>query len=419
MYQKPKGTYDVTPLESQMWRTLESNIHQLMKLYQYMYVRTPIFESYDVFHRHNEHSDMVTKETYDFKDRSDRMLTLRPEGTAGVIRSVVEHKLIQPGHVLKLYYVGPNYRYERPQKGRFREFYQFGVEVIGDAHPTLDVDVMMLAYEVVKTLNIPNVLIAVNYLGTNETRNRYIHALKEYLLPIENDLSNESKQRLHTNPLRILDSKQKEDQSIVERAPKIIDVFTHEERAYFDAVIQLLETSQIPYKIDHRLVRGLDYYSHCVFEIQADSEGLGSQNALGGGGRYDTLISEMGGPNVSGIGFAFGMERLLLASHANFNHEPIDIIIITQDQDVYSYAYPLLTQLRQQHFNVYYDFAYKSMKAQFKYASLVQAQYAVIIGLNEVNSQRVTVKNLKTFSQETIDLDALIPYLKTNLGVNQ
>ncbi len=417
MYQKPKGTYDVTPLESQLWRHLETKIHQLMHTYQYTYVRTPIFESYDVFHRHNEHSDMVTKETYDFKDRSDRLLTLRPEGTAGVIRSVIEHKMIQPGVVLKLYYLGPNYRYERPQKGRFREFYQFGVEVIGDAHPSLDVDVMMTAYDLIKMLDIKNVTIALNYLGDSDTRKRYVNVLKDYLLPFEESLSHESKQRLHNNPLRILDSKQKEDQMIVKEAPNIIDVLSHEERAYFDAVIMLLKESQIPYKIDHRLVRGLDYYAHCVFEIQAESDELGAQNALGGGGRYDQLIREMGGPGVSGIGFAFGMERLLLAMPQKDVAQKVDIAIITQHADVYTYAYPILQLLRTQPFNVHYDFSYKSMKAQLKYASSLDAQYALIIGTDELEKQTITVKNLKAFSQETIPLDDLVSYLKTHLGV--
>mgnify|MGYP001552519555 CR=1 FL=1 len=412
MFQKPKGTYDVTPKESHLWTTLESHIHALMKKYHYSYVRTPVFETYDVFHRQSEQSDMVNKETYDFKDRGDRMLTLRPEGTAGVIRSVIENKLIKPGHVLPLYYMGPNYRYERPQKGRFREFYQFGVEVIGDAHPSLDADVMILAYELIQGLNIPNVTIKMNYIGTTETRTKYTAALVSYFSPLKDSLSKESQLRLEKNPLRILDSKQKEDQTYISQAPNIHTFLTSEEVSYLDAVMMLLKANQVNVELDHRLVRGLDYYAHIVFEIQADVEGLGSQNALGGGGRYDHLVKELGGPDISGIGFAFGMERLLLAMNTTDPSNQVDIMIITQDEKIFPYAYELLSQFRAQGLNVFYDFAYKSMKSQLKQASQIGATYAIIIGEDEVKNNTVTIKNLIAFEQITIPKQDINTYIK-------
>ncbi len=312
--QKVKGTYDVLPSESYKWLFLEKHIHQVMKKHQIDYVRTPVFEYFDVFHRQSEASDMVTKETYDFEDRSGRKITLRPEGTAGVIRSIIENKLITPNHVLKTYYLGANYRYERPQKGRYREFYQTGVEVIGDKQALLDAEIIQIAYEIVSTIGIKDVVVKINHLGDSKSRLNFKNALKAFLEPLKDQLSEDSKMRLESNPLRILDSKVPSDQALLKGAPVLYDFLTESDQMYFTLVTDILNQYHIPYIVDEKLVRGLDYYAHVVFELQANIEGFGSQNALGGGGRYDDLVAELGGPHMSGIGFALGLERLLLAA---------------------------------------------------------------------------------------------------------
>lgn len=416
MFQKPKGTYDVTPNESHAWRTLETIIHETMHQFNYHYMRTPLFESSDVFHRHSEHSDMVTKETYDFQDRGNRPLTLRPEGTAGIIRSIVENKLIQPGHILPVYYIGPNYRYERPQKGRFREFYQFGVEVIGTPHPSLDADVIILGFRLLQKLTINKPRVLLNSIGSLDTRKKYLQALISYFTPYKDELSKESQHRLKQNPLRILDSKQKEDQIIVSNAPKIIDYLSEEERTYFEEVCLLLDRAEVSYAVTHTLVRGLDYYANTVFEFVSESEVLGTQNALGGGGRYESLVQELGGPEVSGIGFAFGMERLLMVSNLSNPSSVVDVCIITQDASVYAYAYETLLALRSSGIHVFYDFSYKSMKAQLKHASALGATYALIIGEEEYKKHTIAVKDLKTFNQTTINQHDIHTYLLEKLG---
>jgi histidyl-tRNA synthetase len=420
MIQKPKGTYDVTPQESHQWRYLEDHIHALMKKNQYAYVRTPIFEHYEVFHRSNEASDMVKKETYDFLDRGERKLTLRPEGTAGVLRSFIEGKRYLIGHHEKLYYIGSNYRYERPQKGRFREFYQVGVEVIGDKHPTLDADVIALAYDIVSMLHIKDVSIHLNYLGGKETRKQFQDSLVAYLKPLKEQLSEDSKTRLETNPLRILDSKDLKDQEILKQAPQLKSFLSEEEKHYDDSLKHILKTLHIPFIEDAHLVRGLDYYGHTVFEIHADMEGFGSQNALGGGGRYDHLISEMGGPDVSGIGFAFGMERLLLAielsNQSVAKQTPYDVIVIPNERMYGNDAYILSKQLKNEGLQVYFDFGIKPVKTQLKYASNHAISYAVFVD-SDLETQQVHLKDLNTFTQETYSVLEMTQLLKQKRGL--
>jgi histidyl-tRNA synthetase len=421
MYQRVKGTYDVTPTEGRAWRELENQLHQIMSRYHIDYVRTPIFEYKDVFHRQDEHSDMVTKETYNFKDRSDRELTLRPEGTAGVIRSIVENKLYVPGHTLKVYYLGANYRYERPQKGRYREFYQVGVEVIGDPTPIIDAEVITLAYELIKQLRIQGAVVKINHLGSSITRKQYQSALIHYLTPLKDQLSSESQARLSLNPLRILDSKSKTDQAILNDAPKLNAFLTDEDRHYMQSVLSILDQSNIPYEINDQLVRGLDYYSQVVFEIQSNLEGFGAQNALGGGGRYDHLVKELGGHDVSGIGFAFGMERLLIAQSLSHSEQHIshslDAFIITLGKESTIHAYLLMDRMRRQGLNVSMDYQVKSMKSQLKQALDFRSKFAILLGSDEISNQEVTVKNLQTEQQITMKETELFTYLSSQLGV--
>lgn len=418
--QKVKGTYDVLPQDSSQWLFLERHIHNVMKKHQISYVRTPVFEYYDVFHRQTEASDMVTKETYDFEDRSGRKITLRPEGTAGVIRSIVENKLIAPNHVLKTYYLGANYRYERPQKGRYREFYQTGVEMIGDKDAILDAELIQIAYELISQLGIKQIVVKLNHLGDHESRLAYKEALKKYLEPFKDQLSEDSQSRLSSNPLRILDSKIPSDQALLKDAPRLDQFISQEDKSYFEEIINILNTHKIPYEIDTKLVRGLDYYAHVVFEIQALIEGFGSQNALGGGGRYDNLVSELGGPNISGIGFALGLERLLLAcelqgiSIEDSNH--IDVAVLHLDKHVKKEAYEIYKFLQKNNINVEFDFSNKTFKTQLKNAIQSNLSYVIIIGEEEVVNNTIQIKNLKAETQETVKKDDLLNYLSKQLG---
>ena len=418
--QKVKGTYDVLPQDSTQWLFLEHHIHNVMKKHHISYVRTPVFEYYDVFHRQTEASDMVTKETYDFEDRSGRKITLRPEGTAGVIRSIVENKLIAPNHVLKTYYLGANYRYERPQKGRYREFYQTGIEMIGDKDPILDAELIQIAYELISKLGIKQVVVKLNHLGDHESRFAFKDALKNYLEPFKDQLSEDSKSRLSSNPLRILDSKIPSDQALLKDAPRLDQFISDEDQKYFQDIIKILNTQKIPYEIDTKLVRGLDYYAHVVFEIQTHIEGFGSQNALGGGGRYDNLVSELGGPDVSGIGFALGLERLLLAcqlqgiSFEDSNH--IDVAVLHLDKHVKKEAYDIYKFLQINDINVDFDFSNKTFKTQLKNAIQSNLNYVIILGEEEVVNNTVQIKNLKAETQETVKKDDLLNYLNKQLG---
>lgn len=413
--QKVKGTYDVLPNESHKWLFLEKHIHMMMKKHQVDYVRTPVFEYFDVFHRQTEASDMVTKETYDFEDRSGRKMTLRPEGTAGVIRSIVENKLITPNQILKTYYLGANYRYERPQKGRYREFYQTGVEFIGEKNALLDAEIIQIAYEIVHTLGIQEVVVKLNHLGNTDTRLKYQNALKSFLVPLKDQLSEDSKMRLESNPLRILDSKVPSDQAILKNAPVLKEFLTDTDQAYFKSVIKIIEQYHIPYEIDEKLVRGLDYYSHVVFEIQANIDGFGSQNALGGGGRYDDLVAELGGPNVSGIGFALGLERLIIAAELqgiSFKEDELhQVAVLHMDHESKNQAYHIYKKLLNEGIHVTFDFSNKAFKTQLKHAILHQYAYAIIIGKDEIDTNTVQIKNLVTQTQEVVSMKDIMTYL--------
>ena len=419
--QKVKGTYDVLPSESYKWLFLEKHIHKVMKRHQIDYVRTPVFEYFDVFHRQSEASDMVTKETYDFEDRSGRKITLRPEGTAGVIRSIIENKLITPNHVLKTYYLGANYRYERPQKGRYREFYQTGVEVIGDKQALLDAEVIQIAYEVVSTIGIKDVVVKINHLGDAKTRLNFKNALKSFLEPLKDRLSEDSKMRLESNPLRILDSKVPSDQALLKGAPVLYDFLTASDQMYFTLVTDILNEYQIPYIVDEKLVRGLDYYAHVVFELQANIDGFGSQNALGGGGRYDDLVAELGGPHISGIGFALGLERILLAAELQgitFKDETSQYVsVLHMDSESKIEAYRIYKRLLHNGIDVSFDFSSKAFKTQLKHAISNKHTFAIIVGKDEIDSNTVQIKHLLTQTQEVVSMNDILTYLKKQKGL--
>ena len=303
-FSKPKGTYDVLPKESARWQNIESLIREICSIFNYKEIRTPMFESTGLYHRSaGETSDVVSKETYDFKDRGDRSMTLRPEGTAGVVRSYIENKLYADQMVQKLFYIAPMFRYERQQKGRYRQHVQFGTEVFGSADPALDAEVISLAVTLYKVLGLRNIKVKLNSLGDTQSRENYRQALLNHFEGHQDELCADCQVRLEKNPLRVLDCKVDREKEIMKTAPQLIDHLVEEDRAYFLKVQQYLKSMGINYEYDATLVRGFDYYTHTIFEIQADIEGFGAQNTLCGGGRYNKLVAELGGPTVPAIGF--------------------------------------------------------------------------------------------------------------------
>jgi histidyl-tRNA synthetase len=317
--QRPKGTADLLPSNSLKWQYIEETAKIILGDYQFNEIRTPIFESYDLFSRGvGETSDIVSKEMYDFHDKGKRHMSLRPEGTAPVVRAYVENKLFGPEYAkpYKVYYMGPMFRYERPQGGRMRQFHQLGVEVFGSMNPAIDVETMALAMDLFNELGLKHFSLVINSLGDIESRKAYREALIAYLEPHFDQLSEESQVRLHKNPLRVLDSKNKNDEEIVKDAPSILDYLNEESKNHFEAVKEMLDVLAIPYQIDSNMVRGLDYYTHTIFEIMSDAPGFGAITTICAGGRYDGLVEEIGGPATPGFGFALGLERLLLTLEA-------------------------------------------------------------------------------------------------------
>ena len=421
MLQKPKGTYDIygdRALEQLYFKKL---VEALMDKYNAKYFETPIFESSELFHRGvGETTDIVSKETYDFKDRGDRNLTLRPEGTAGIVRCFIENKLYAESLPLKAWYLGLMFRYERPQAGRYREFYQFGFEAFGSADPMMDAEVIGIACNLFKILGLKGVSVNINTLGDKESREKYRQALLDYFKPYLNDLCEDCQRRYEKNPLRILDCKVDGDKDIMKKAPKMTDYLNEESKKHFEKVQEYLEAMGIDYKVNSNIVRGLDYYTHTVFEVVADIEGFGAQNVLAGGGRYDHLVENIGGPSVPGVGFAVGLERLFLALQA----EKIDIReIVCPDVYIFSagdeqkpYVLSVANDLRMSGFNVEIDYNSRNFKSNFKQADKMNVKYIIIIGEEEVNSKILTVKNNETKEEYKVKLDELIEFLDEKLG---
>ncbi|MBV7391566.1 MULTISPECIES: histidine--tRNA ligase [Enterococcus] len=410
-YQRPKGTNDILPGESDNWLFIEETARLLFNDYQYQEIRTPIFEHYEVIARSvGDTTDIVSKEMYDFYDKGDRHVTLRPEGTAPVVRAFVENKLFGPEYQkpYKAFYMGPMFRYERPQKGRLRQFHQIGVEALGSENPTLDVETMSMAMDYFKQLGLKNIRLVINSLGDKETRQNYRQALIDYLLPHENELSEDSKRRLHENPLRVLDSKDKKDQKFVTDAPSILDYLSPYAKEYFEQVTKTLDHLGTPYEIDHRMVRGLDYYMHTIFEIMSDAPGMGSQSTICAGGRYDGLVEELGGPQTPGIGFAMGEERILMTLAQE------DVLIpVAKQLDAYVVGIGALTNIeslkivqsiRNFGFSADRDFMDRKAKAQFKSADKAGAKLILTLGEAELENGTINVKSSATRAEKTFPL---------------
>ena len=413
LLQKPKGTQDILPSESAKWQYVEQVARETFKKYQYGEIRTPMFEHYEVISRSvGDTTDIVTKEMYDFYDKGERHITLRPEGTAPVVRSYVENKLFAPEvqKPVKLYYIGSMFRYERPQAGRLREFHQIGVEAFGSKNPATDVETIAMAYHLFDELGITGVTLYLNTLGNPESRQRYRQALIDYLTPLRDSLSTDSQRRLEENPLRVLDSKEKEDKLAVENAPSILDYLDQESQAYFDAVRDMLETLGIPYVIDTNMVRGLDYYNHTIFEFITTVDG--SDLTICAGGRYDGLVSYFGGPDTPAFGFGLGIERLLLILEKQGVVLPVetdlDIYIAVLGEKANSTALRLVQAVRRQGYSAERDVLDRKLKSQFKSADTLKAKTIITLGDSEVETGQVVLKNNRTREEITTTLDALM-----------
>lgn len=413
--QKPKGTQDILPGQSERWQYVETVARETFASYNYAEIRTPLFEHYEVFARSvGDTTDIVTKEMYDFYDKGDRHITLRPEGTAAVVRSYVENKLFAPEvpKPVKVYYMGSMFRYERPQAGRLREFHQFGVECFGSSNPATDVETIAMAYQFFNQLGIKDVVLHLNTLGTPASRAKYRQALIDYLTPLKDQLSKDSQRRLEENPLRVLDSKEKEDKVAVENAPSILDYLDEESQAHFDAVREMLEALEIPYVIDTNMVRGLDYYNHTIFEFITKVND--SELTICAGGRYDGLVAQLGGPETPGFGFGLGQERLLMILEAQGLELPIepalDLYVAVLGDVVNTAALEIVQAIRRQGFKVERDVLGRKLKSQFKSADQFAAKTILTLGESELEAGQVTVKNNQTRAEVTVSLEAL----KTN-----
>ena len=422
MISKPKGCYDIYGENAKKWQYINKVIDSLMEKYNYSYIRTPIFESSELFHRGiGETADVVTKETYDFKDRADRNMTLRPEGTAGIVRSYIENKMYgDANQPVKLYYNGTMYRYERPQSGRDREFTQFGVEVLGTDDPMVDAEVISIPVVLLSMLGLKGVKVKINSLGDRESRDNYRKALLEYFRPHIKELCEDCNDRLEKNPLRILDCKVDKDNPLLKEAPKTLDYLNEESKKRFEEVKSFLDELGVDYEVDYRIVRGLDYYNHTVFEIEADVEGFGSNNVLAGGGRYNGLVDTLGGPNTSCIGFACGIGRIIQALDLEKVKLPIvddvEVFVMYVSETEKKYATSLVQYLRGNGFRVETEYMSRGLKAQFKQVDRLKSKYLIILNDEDLKNDEIKIKDNKTKEEELIGIDYLIYYLDEHLN---
>jgi len=408
-YRAPKGTYDVYPggrephERPELWAFVEERARDFFRRYNYSEVRTPIFEQAQLFVRSvGEASDIVRKEMFVFEDKGGRELALRPEGTAGVVRSYVEHGLYKLAQPLKLFYVGPMFRYEQQQKGRYRQHTQIGVEVLGSADPLVDVEVISLLYSIHQAVGVEDEVVYLNNLGDMETRCAYIPELRAFLQQYRDELDSDSVARLETNPLRTFDSKDENTQALLAEAPTIGEFLSPEASAHLAAVKEGLGALGVPYEMDDRIVRGLDYYTLTVFE--AKSGALGAQDTVGAGGRYNGLVSELGGPDLAGIGFGSGVERILLAAASREAPPSLDVFFVTLVPEARTAAMRLASALRAEGVSCDLDYADRSAKGQFRQADRSGAAYAAILGEDELARGICTVRDMSSGEERTVSV---------------
>lgn len=404
------GTKDILPSDIPRWKYLEQIVEKTFRNFNYKEIRTPIFEETALFARGiGEETDIVGKEMYTFKDRSNASLTLKPEMTASVVRAYLEHSLGAQQSLVKLFYMSPMFRQERPQAGRFRQFHQFGAEAIGSQSPLLDAEMIQMSYEILKSLGLKNLSIKINSLGTPETRDKYKQLLKNFLIDKKDKLSEDSRRRFETNILRVFDSKVESDQKLIKDAPKLVDHLDEESKNDFEVVKNQLTKFEIPFSIDLSLVRGLDYYTKLTFEV--DSGSVGAQTALCGGGRYDLLIENLGGKPTPATGFAAGIERILLAceNEKSFDvQEPlIDLYLVRIDSELESFVNELAGKLRKENISVDYDYLQRSVKAQMREANKSNAKYVLFIGGDEYKEGLFKLKNMSDGSEKILPLEKI------------
>ena len=409
-----KGTHDILPNQTKDWQELEMQVHKTSNLYGYSEIRTPIIETASLFNRGvGEETDIVSKEMYSWEDKDKSIISLRPELTAPVVRSYIQHNLGGQSPLQRLYYIGPSFRRERPQKGRQRQFHQFGVEAIGSANPEQDAEVISLGWDILKSFGIKSLELKLSSIGSKSCRENFKSELVKYLNPFIPKLSEVSQRRLEKNPLRILDTKNKDEIEIVKSAPKIEQFYTKGDQNYFSSVQKFLNDLEIPFKIDPLLVRGLDYYTQTTFEIC--SENLGAQDALLGGGRYNGLVGSLGGKDAPAVGFAAGMERVIIAAKNRKKISPKipTIYAICTNDEAMGILQNSAKQLRNIGYKVICETLRRSMRSQMRDANKSNADYVMIIGDDEFNSRTIQLKDLKNGEQEKVDLEKIISYFKS------
>ena len=418
MISKQKGTYDLYGEEARKVLALRNIFENIMNNFNYSFIRTPVFESTELFKRTSgETSDVVSTEMYEFKDKKDRSLALRPEGTASVARCFIENKLYTD-LPRKFWYFEPMYRYDRPQKGRYREHFQFGCEAYGSNDARVDAEIISIPYHLFETLGLEGVKVRINTLGDNESRENYKKALVDYLKPHIDSLCEDCKERFNKNPLRILDCKVDKDNEILKNIPKTIDYLNEESKTFFDEVLSYLDSLEICYEVDPKTIRGLDYYTHTVFEIEANIKDFGAQNVLCAGGRYNNLVENLDGPATPAVGFGLGSERLLLAlEHENIDivdEKSVDVYVIPMTSDK-SFSFSLVYLLRTLGLSVETDYLNRKLANNFKYAEKKNAKYTVVIGEDEIEKEYFTVKNMKTREEEKVSKNEFLKYILEHL----
>ncbi len=415
----PRGTKDIIPAEAYKWNYLEEKFRDLCRLYGYEEIRTPVFEHTELFKRGvGDTTDIVQKEMYTFKDRGDRDLTLKPEGTAGVIRAFIENKMYAETQPTKLFYITPCFRYERPQSGRQRQFHQFGVEAIGSDTPSLDAEVISLAMQFLGEAGLKDLTVSINSVGCPVCREEYNRLLKDYLATKADVLCDLCNDRRDKNPMRVIDCKNETCQVNIVDIPLMADHLCDNCKDHFDQLKSYLDEMDIKYVVDKKIVRGLDYYKRTAFEIISND--LGAQSTVCGGGRYDGLVEQIGGPSgYSGIGFGLGAERLLLTLEANGveigNPNHTDIFVVTIGDKAKLKSFSILKDLRENHISADKDHLDRSLKAQFKYSNKINAKYTIVIGDDELDKDKATLKNMETGDQKLIKISELVNELRSVL----
>lgn len=411
MINAPRGTKDILPEQVGQWLEVEKKIRDICKVFGYEEIRTPTFEHTELFQRGiGEGTDVVDKEMYTFEDRGGRSITLRPENTASAVRAYLQNKLYATGGLTKLFYIGSMFRYDRPQAGRLREFHQFGVEALGEKNPALDAEIILLAWDFLKSLGLDDLKLKINTVGCPNCRPVYRQKLREYFSEYQDELCDDCKTRLEKNPLRLLDCKVDGEKEFMQDAPNIFTCLCDDCREHFSAVEKFLQSANVEFELDTRLVRGLDYYTKTAFEIQFAP--LGAQSAVAGGGRYDGLIEEIGGAPTPGIGFAAGIERILIALEKQNLIQAVEnkpeFFIVAVGAAAELFGFEILSKLRRKNIFATMDFAKRSIKAQMKQAAKSGAKFALIIGEEELKTSTVTAKNLETSEQKSISVEEVL-----------